>query len=113
MCCHISSSKACFTVDLSFKEIHVDALAGNVMAGARDTAGPAPDVHFLHIYQNILHMEKGCVLIMHIAILPYCIFSCTFLAYSGINQVDIDFNLLLKHLPWPALAVSGSWTTTE
>ncbi len=36
--------KACFATDLGFKEIHVDARAGYVMAarGAGDAAGPAP-----------------------------------------------------------------------
>ncbi len=36
--------KACFATDLGFKEIHVDARAGYVMAarGAGDVAGPAP-----------------------------------------------------------------------
>jgi hypothetical protein len=34
VCRHISASKACFAADLSFTEIHVDALACNVMAGA-------------------------------------------------------------------------------
>ena len=30
---HIRASKACFAADLGFKEIYVDARAGNVMAG--------------------------------------------------------------------------------
>ncbi len=30
----ISASKACFAADLGFKEIHVEALPGDVMAGA-------------------------------------------------------------------------------
>jgi hypothetical protein len=46
-----SASKACFTADLSFTEIHVDAWAGNVMAGAWGTAGPAPDVTNLQVKQ--------------------------------------------------------------
>ncbi len=41
---HISASKACFAADLGFKEIHVDALASNVMVGAGGAAGPAPDI---------------------------------------------------------------------
>ncbi len=41
---HIHASKACFAVDLGFIEIHVEALAGDVMAGAGGAAGPAPDV---------------------------------------------------------------------
>ncbi len=43
-----TGSKACFAADLSFKEIHFDAWASNVMAGAggaQGAAGPAPDVH--------------------------------------------------------------------
>jgi hypothetical protein len=42
---HICSSKACFAADLSFTEIHVDARAGNVMAGA----GGAPVRLVLHL----------------------------------------------------------------
>jgi hypothetical protein len=34
VCGHISSSKACFTADLCYKEVHVEALPGNVIAGA-------------------------------------------------------------------------------
>jgi hypothetical protein len=37
VCSHISASKAalaCFAVDLGFKEIHVEALPGDVMQGA-------------------------------------------------------------------------------
>lgn len=41
---HISASKACFAADLGFKEIHVEARPGDVMAGAGGAAGPAPDV---------------------------------------------------------------------
>ena len=41
---HISGSKACFAADLGFKEIHVEARPGDVMAGAGGGAGPAPDV---------------------------------------------------------------------
>ena len=33
----------CFAADLGFREIHVEARAGNVMAGAGGPAGPAPD----------------------------------------------------------------------
>ncbi len=41
---HIRASKPCFAAGLSFKEIHVEALPGDVMAGAGGAAGPAPDV---------------------------------------------------------------------
>ncbi len=41
----------------------------------------------------------------HIAIWSY--FLAYFLAYSGINQAQNGFNLLLKHLAWPAWATSG------
>ena len=41
---HIRGSKPCFAADLGFKEIHVEARAGDVMAGAGGAAGPAPDV---------------------------------------------------------------------
>ena len=37
-------SKACFAVDLCFKEIYVDDLASDVMAGAGGAAGPVPDI---------------------------------------------------------------------
>ena len=40
---HIAASKACFAADRGFKEIHVEALAGYVMAGAGVAAGPAPE----------------------------------------------------------------------
>ena len=36
--------KPCFAADLGYKEIHVEARAGDVMAGAGGAAGPAPDV---------------------------------------------------------------------
>jgi hypothetical protein len=39
-----SESKACFAAGLGFKEIHVEARSGDVMAGAWGAAGPAPDV---------------------------------------------------------------------
>ena len=39
-----NSVKPCFAAGLSFKEIHVEALPGDVMAGAGGAAGPAPDV---------------------------------------------------------------------
>ncbi len=32
MRCHIRASKACFATDFGFKEIHVEARAGDVMA---------------------------------------------------------------------------------
>ena len=41
---HISATKACFAADRGFKEIRVEARAGDVMAGAGGAAGPAPDV---------------------------------------------------------------------
>jgi hypothetical protein len=43
VCFQIRSSKACFAwaADLSFTEIHVDAWACYVMAGAGGAAGPA------------------------------------------------------------------------
>jgi hypothetical protein len=41
---HIRGSKPCFAADLGFKEIHVEARPGDVMAGAGGAAGPAPDV---------------------------------------------------------------------
>jgi hypothetical protein len=35
VCHQIAASEACFVAGIGFKAIHVDALAGNVMAGAR------------------------------------------------------------------------------
>ena len=44
VCRHISASKPCFAAGLGFKEIHVEARPGDVMAGAGGAAGPALDV---------------------------------------------------------------------
>ena len=41
---HIAASKPCRASDLGYREIQVEALAGDVMAGAGGAAGPAPDV---------------------------------------------------------------------
>ena len=41
---HIRASKPCFAAGLGFKEIHVEALPGDVSAGAGGAADPAPDV---------------------------------------------------------------------
>jgi hypothetical protein len=41
---HIRGSKPCFASELGYKQIHVEARAGDVMAGAGGAAGPAPDV---------------------------------------------------------------------
>ena len=41
---HIRGSKPCFAADLGFKEINIEARAGDVMAGAGGAAGPAPDI---------------------------------------------------------------------
>ncbi len=41
---HISATKSCREADLDFREVHVEARAGDVMAGAGGAAGPAPDV---------------------------------------------------------------------
>ncbi len=53
---HIRASKICFAADLGFKEIHVEALAGDVMAGAGGAAGPAQDVR---------HQPPGTTLIIY------------------------------------------------
>ncbi len=44
MRCHIAASETCFAAGIGFKAINVDALAGDVMAGAGGAAAPAPDV---------------------------------------------------------------------
>ncbi len=41
---HIAASNPCFEEDLGSLEIQVEARAGDVMAGAGGTVGPAPDV---------------------------------------------------------------------
>ena len=41
---HIAAAKHCRAADLGYREIQVEALAGDVMAGAGGAAGPAPDV---------------------------------------------------------------------
>jgi hypothetical protein len=41
---HISATKSCREAGLGFREVHVQARAGDVMAGAGGAAGPAPDV---------------------------------------------------------------------
>ena len=41
---HITASQACHAANLGVREIHVEARAGDVMAGAGGAAGPAPDV---------------------------------------------------------------------
>ncbi len=41
---HISATKSCREASLGFREVHVEARAGDVMAGAGGAAGPAPDV---------------------------------------------------------------------
>ncbi len=40
----IAASKHCRAADLGYRGIQVEALAGDVMAGAGGAAGPAPDV---------------------------------------------------------------------
>jgi hypothetical protein len=41
---HISALRPCYAAQLGFREIIVEALAGDVMAEASGTVGPAPDV---------------------------------------------------------------------
>ena len=41
---HIAGSKPCFQAQLGFHEIHVQARAGDVMAGGGGAAGPAPSI---------------------------------------------------------------------
>ena len=41
---HIAASKNCRAADLGYREIHVEALAGDVMAGWGGAAGPPLDV---------------------------------------------------------------------
>ncbi len=41
---HIAASKNCRVADLGYREIHVEARAGDVMAGGGGGAGPPPDV---------------------------------------------------------------------
>ena len=62
---HISATEACFAADRGFKEIRVDARAGDVMAGAGGAAGPAPDVRhqppgemILLIHQPLYYIQS-------------------------------------------------------
>ena len=43
---HIAASKHCRAADLGYREIHIEALAGDIMAGGGDSeaAGPPQDV---------------------------------------------------------------------
>ncbi len=41
---HIARSKPCYQAQLGFHEIHVQARAGDVMAGGGGAAGPAPSI---------------------------------------------------------------------
>ena len=41
---HIAASKKCRAADLGYREIHVEALASDVMAGGGGAAGPPLDV---------------------------------------------------------------------
>ena len=41
---HIAASKHCRAADLGYREIHVEAWAGDVMAGGGGAAGPPQDV---------------------------------------------------------------------
>ena len=50
---HISASPACRAAKVGIRTIQVEALAGDVMAGAGGAAGPAPDVR---------HQPQGDVL---------------------------------------------------
>ena len=40
----IAAAKPCRAVDMGFREIQVEARAGDVMAGGGGAAGPAPDI---------------------------------------------------------------------
>ena len=41
---HIAAPKHCRAADLGYRDIHVEALAGDAMAGGGGAAGPPPDV---------------------------------------------------------------------
>ena len=41
---HIAASKNCRAADLGYREIHVEARAGDLLAGGGGAAGPPPDV---------------------------------------------------------------------
>ncbi len=67
MCRHISTSKACFTADLGFKEIHVEALAGDVMVGAGAAAGAVQDVCHQPPGTTIIIYCNSCYYLKHAA----------------------------------------------
>ena len=41
---HIAAAKPCRAADIGIREIQVEALPGDVMAGGGGAAGPAPDI---------------------------------------------------------------------
>jgi hypothetical protein len=55
----ISASKACFAADLGYKEIHVEARPGDVMAGAGGAAGP-------QAAQEVRHQPPGTATYIYI-----------------------------------------------
>jgi hypothetical protein len=59
---HISGSNPCFAADLGFKEKHVEARAGDVMAGAGGAAGPAPDVRHQPPGKEQIYTQTLCSL---------------------------------------------------
>ena len=48
--CHIAASKQCRDANMGIREILLEALAGDVMAGGEGAAGPAPDVRHQPAY---------------------------------------------------------------
>ena len=60
---HIRATKACFAADCCFKEIRVDARAGDVMAGAGGAAGPAPDVRHQPPGKSIYYTRNFAVFV--------------------------------------------------
>ena len=53
---HISASKPCFTAGMGFREIAVEALPGESIAGGGGGAGPAPDVR--HPTQKVAAINR-------------------------------------------------------
>ena len=61
VCRQIAAAKPCRVADMGFREIQVEALPGDVMAGGGGAAGPAPDMR--HQQPGDVSLEQGTVTI--------------------------------------------------
>ncbi len=58
---HISATKSCLEAGLGFREVHVEARDGDVMAGAGSAAGPATFDTSHQVTQSVVREEKGLI----------------------------------------------------